>query len=85
MRLGLSTNTCGLLLYFPSIYLKKIMKNVLHDTQSLARLKSHTNIISVRCITAVVIQLIKLTRSLTHVYQQNTREGNIILKFTDCK
>jgi len=44
MRLGLSANTCGLLQSFPRIYLKKIMKNFVHDSQSLARLKSHTNI-----------------------------------------
>jgi len=67
MHMGLSANTCGLLPYFPRIYLKKIMKNFVQDSQSLARLKPHTHIISVRCITAVVIQLIKVTGSLIHV------------------
>jgi hypothetical protein len=49
--------------YFSSTYLKKIMKNFVQDSQSLARLKPHTHIISVRCIAAMVIQLIKVTGS----------------------
>jgi len=67
MCMGLSANTCGLLQYFPSIYLKKIMINFVQDSQSLARLRPHTHIISVKCITAVVIQSIKVTGSLIYV------------------
>jgi hypothetical protein len=73
MRLGLSANTCGLLQSFPRIYLKKIMKT-LYTTASLLPDSNHipTYVISVRWITTVVIQLIKVTGSLTYVYQQNT-------------
>jgi len=33
MHMGLSATTCGLLQYFSSIYLKKIMKNFVQDSQ----------------------------------------------------